>query len=115
VVFPYHLSSYKDLDNLSPPLDDPNLILDDINEWHQYFPNAKPWGKGRQSVHSCAGWLWQTLCQSYEIDGAMVSQEKIWYLAISTSIRETNLGQMVTVFDALNGYRHLKSCYHYHD
>jgi len=46
VVFPYHLSSYQDMDNLPPPIDDPDLIPDDIDEWHQYFPNAKPraWG-----------------------------------------------------------------------
>jgi len=46
VVFPYHLSSYKELDNLPPPINDPDLVPDDINKWHQYFPDAKPraWG-----------------------------------------------------------------------
>jgi len=46
MVFLYHLSSYKEIDNLPLPINDPNLILDDINEWHQYFPDAKPqaWG-----------------------------------------------------------------------
>jgi len=45
VVFPYHLSSYQDMDDL-PPIDDPDLIPDDIDEWRQYFPDAKPqaWG-----------------------------------------------------------------------
>jgi len=46
VVFPYHLSSYKELDNLPPPIDDPNLVPDDIDEWCQYFPDAKPRARG---------------------------------------------------------------------
>jgi len=45
-VFLYHLSSYKELDNLPPPINDPNLVWDDIDEWHQYFPDAKPWAWG---------------------------------------------------------------------
>jgi len=45
-VFPYHLSSYKEVDDLPPPIDDPNLVPDDIDEWHQYFPDAKPLARG---------------------------------------------------------------------
>jgi len=41
-VFPYHLSSYKDLDDLPPTIYDLDLVLDDIDKWYQYFLDAKP-------------------------------------------------------------------------
>jgi len=41
-VFPYHLSSYTDTDDLPAPIDNPDLIPDDIDEWRQYFPDVKP-------------------------------------------------------------------------
>jgi len=112
-VFPYHLSSYKDMDNLPPPIYDPDLIPDDIDEWCRYFSDAKPraWGGNLYTLAS-VGQFWQTLCQSHEIDGAMVSQEKVWYLAIGTPVGETNLSRMVAVLDTSNGYQYLKSCYH---
>jgi len=45
-VFPYHLSSYKEVDDLPLPIDDPDLMPDDIDKWRQYFPDAKPWVRG---------------------------------------------------------------------
>jgi len=41
-VLPYHLSSYQDTDDIPPPIDDPNLVPDDIDKWKLYFPDAKP-------------------------------------------------------------------------
>jgi len=45
-VLPYHLSSYQDTDDIPPPIDDPDLIPDEIDEWKMYFPDAKPWARG---------------------------------------------------------------------
>jgi len=45
-VFPYHLSSYKELNDLPLHINDLDLVPDDIDKWCQYFPDAKPWAQG---------------------------------------------------------------------
>ena len=45
-IFPYHLSTVQDSDDLLPTIDDPDLVPDDIDEWRQYFPDAKPRSRG---------------------------------------------------------------------
>jgi len=46
VVLPYHLSNYEDPEDLPPPINDQDSVPDDIDEWLQYFPQAKPHMKG---------------------------------------------------------------------
>jgi len=46
VVFPYHLSDYNDPEDLLLPINDLDMVPDDISEWLQYFPQAKPCLKG---------------------------------------------------------------------
>jgi len=41
VVFPYHWSDFKSIDNLPPPIETADN-LPDIDEWLEYFPQAKP-------------------------------------------------------------------------
>jgi len=45
-IFPYHLSSFQDMDDLLPPIDDPDLVPDNIDEWRQYFPDTRPRTRG---------------------------------------------------------------------
>ncbi len=45
-VFPYNLSFYLDPGDLPPPLNNLDLVLDAIDEWLQYFPEAKPQAHG---------------------------------------------------------------------
>jgi len=46
VVFLYNLSNYKSMDDLPPPIETTDDLLDDIEEWLLYFPQAKPWISG---------------------------------------------------------------------
>jgi len=42
VVYPYKLSAYESIEDLPPPIETPEDIPDDIDEWLKYFPGAKP-------------------------------------------------------------------------
>jgi len=42
VIYPYHLSNYESVEDLPPPIETPDGLPDDINEWLDYFPQAKP-------------------------------------------------------------------------
>jgi len=42
VVFPYNLSDYESVEDLPPPIETAEDIPDDIDEWLEYFPGAKP-------------------------------------------------------------------------
>jgi len=42
VVYPYHLSKYESVEDLPPPIETTDNLLDDIDEWLDYFPQAKP-------------------------------------------------------------------------
>jgi len=41
MVYPYHLSKYESVEDLPPPIETPDDLLDDIDEWLDYFPQAK--------------------------------------------------------------------------
>jgi len=42
VVFPHNVSEYKSVDGLPPPIETPDNLPGDIDEWLTYFPQAKP-------------------------------------------------------------------------
>jgi len=42
IVYPYKLSNYESVDDLPPPIENPEDILDDVDDWLEYFPGAKP-------------------------------------------------------------------------
>jgi len=42
VVFPHNLSEYESIEDLPPPIETPDDLPDDIEEWLTYFPGAKP-------------------------------------------------------------------------
>ncbi len=42
VIFPYNLSDYESVEDLPPPIETAEDIPDDIEEWLEYFPGAKP-------------------------------------------------------------------------
>jgi len=46
VILPYHLSNYEDPKDLPPPIDHPDLVSNDIDEWLQYFPQVKLCARG---------------------------------------------------------------------
>jgi len=46
IVLLHHLSNYEDPEDPLPPINELDLVLDDIDEWLQYFPQAKPCTKG---------------------------------------------------------------------
>jgi len=46
VVYLYNLSAYKSIDNLPPPIKMADDLLDNIDEWLEYFPQARPWVSG---------------------------------------------------------------------
>jgi len=41
-VFPHNLSKYKSLEDLPEPLEDPDHIPGEVDEWLAYFPGARP-------------------------------------------------------------------------
>jgi len=47
IVFPYNLSAYSSLEDLPPPVNDAECSQkQEVDEWLQYFPQAKPRGWG---------------------------------------------------------------------
>jgi len=42
MVYPYHLSKYKSVEDLPPPIETTDDLPDDIDKWLDYFPQAKP-------------------------------------------------------------------------
>jgi len=42
VVYPHNLSAYESVDDLPPPIETSDDIPDDIDDWLEYFPGAKP-------------------------------------------------------------------------
>jgi len=45
-VFPHNLSKYESMEEMPEPLDDPDLLPNNVNEWLTYFPQAQPWAQG---------------------------------------------------------------------
>jgi len=45
-VFPYHLSRYKSVTDLPTPIADLDSLPEEVDDWLQYFPSAKPRVKG---------------------------------------------------------------------
>jgi len=43
VVFLYNLSKYESIEDLPPPIKTSDDLLDNIDDWLTYFPQAKPW------------------------------------------------------------------------
>jgi len=42
VVYPHNLSAYEAVEDLPPPIETADDIPDDIDDWLEYFPGAKP-------------------------------------------------------------------------
>jgi len=49
VVFPYKLSAYESIEDLPPPIETAEDLPDDIDDWLEYFPGAKPQKTGRET------------------------------------------------------------------
>jgi len=45
-VFPHNLSTYETLDEMPEPLEDPDHIPGEVDEWLEYFPGARPRASG---------------------------------------------------------------------
>jgi len=45
-VFPHNLSTYEMLDEMPEPLEDPDHIPGEVDEWLEYFPGARPRASG---------------------------------------------------------------------
>jgi len=45
-VLLYNLTNYPNPGNLSLPINNPELVPDNINKWSKYFPQAKPEARG---------------------------------------------------------------------
>jgi len=41
-VFPHNLSEYESINDLPEPIEDPDQLPDEVNEWLEYFPRARP-------------------------------------------------------------------------
>jgi len=46
IVYPYNLSAYKSVEDLPPLIETADDLPDDIDDWLEYFPQAKPWVSG---------------------------------------------------------------------
>ena len=51
-VFPYNLSNYETLDDMPEPLEDPDHIPGEVEEWLEYFPGARPRASGGNTYTS---------------------------------------------------------------
>jgi len=45
-VFPHNLSKYKSMEEMPKPIDDPDLLPNDVDKWLTYFPQAQPQARG---------------------------------------------------------------------
>ena len=46
-MFPHNLSKYELQEDLPEPLEDPNHIPGEVDDWLEYFPGAQPHASGR--------------------------------------------------------------------
>jgi len=42
-VFLHNLSKYESIDDLPEPIEDPDQLPDEVDEWLEYFPGARLW------------------------------------------------------------------------
>jgi len=52
IVYPHNLSKYKSMEDLPPLIKTAEDLLDDIDDWLTYFPQAKPWILGGDTYTS---------------------------------------------------------------
>jgi len=52
-VFPHNLSKYETLEDLPEPIEDPDQLLADMDEWLEYFPGARP--------RACGGYTYTSI------------------------------------------------------
>jgi len=45
-VFPHNLSEYESIEDLPEPLEDPDQIPGEVEDWLEYFPGARPRARG---------------------------------------------------------------------
>jgi len=45
-VFPHNLSEYESIEDLPKPLEDPDQIPGEVEDWLEYFPGARPQAQG---------------------------------------------------------------------
>jgi len=45
-VFPHNVSEYKSLEDLPEPIEDPDQLPGEVDEWLEYFPGARPRARG---------------------------------------------------------------------
>jgi len=58
-VFPHKLSKYENTDDLLEPIEDPDMLPDNINKWLQYFPQACPRARGEYMYTSVLLRFWE--------------------------------------------------------
>jgi len=95
-VLPYHLSSYQDMDDIPPPIDDPDLVPDDIDEWRQYFPDAKPRACGGDLYTPILVGFGKPFAKVMKVMAPWFCKEKfgIWQLALQSE-KPTSVGWLL--------------------
>jgi len=71
-VFPHNLSEYDDIEDLPEPIEDPDQLPGEVDEWLEYFPGARPRARGGFTYT-------QVLLGFHELFPKIVKATALWF------------------------------------
>jgi len=87
-VFPHNISEYESIEDLPEPLDDWDNLLDDVDEWLVYFPQACPRVRGSYTYTSVLLGFHKPCSQGYQSNSIMVLKNEVWSVEIIATVRK---------------------------
>ncbi len=106
VVFPYILSNHELIEDLLPLIETTDDLLDNINEWLDYFPQAKPWVTGSNTytalligfsillpklVKNLSAWMHNKWFGLWKVYLQLEQPTSLGWLLFSTQMMDVNL------------------------
>jgi len=112
VVYPYNLSTYELAEDLPPLIETVDDIPDDIDEWLEYFPQAKSQISGGDTYTALLIRLSIPLPKLVKNLSAWMHNKRfgLWkaYLQLE---QPTSLGWLLLLFNADHGCQIIERCY----
>jgi len=103
IVYPYKVSKYESTDDLPPPIETPDDIPDDVDDWLEYFPGAKPRTTGGDTYTQLLVGMSKPLPKVIKNLSAWMRNKKfgLWY-AYLQSEQPTSLGWLLFSTQTMN-------------
>jgi len=105
-VFPHNLSAYESLEDLPEPIEDPDHLPAEVDEWLEYFPGARPWARGGDTytsvligmhepfpkiIKDTATWFWKTKFGLWKSSLQSEQLTSLGWLLFSTNTMDTEV------------------------